>query len=354
MSRLNEILLARIANDGPISVADYMVECLLHPEYGYYSRRDPFGTAGDFTTAPEISQMFGELLGLWVAQCWIDRGQPASFTFAELGPGRGTLMADAWRATKGVPGFHAAANPVLVEASEHLRAVQQTTLAEIDVGWVTSIEELPEAPLFLLANEFFDALPIQQFIRHENGWAERLIGTGKDGLCFGQGSARHVPALEHRLGDTKSGDMVEICPAAHAVLQDVSDRINAHGGAALIVDYGDWHSLGDTLQALKSHETVDVLHQPGQADLTAHVDFEALALAAPDLSHSRLTPQGIFLQRLGIDQRAEVLARNLSGASLASHLAAHHRLTASDEMGTLFKALALYAPHSSPPPGFKS
>ena len=185
MTPLARLLAERIRETGPITVADYMAECLLHPVHGYYTTRDPFGAAGDFTTAPEISQMFGELLGLALAQAWLDRGSPAPFTLAELGPGRGTLMADILRATKGVLGFHAAAQVVLVEASPHLRKVQAVTLSGHAPRWCDRVEDLPEAPLFLIANEYLDALPIRQFQRGPDGWQERLVGLRDGALTFG-------------------------------------------------------------------------------------------------------------------------------------------------------------------------
>jgi NADH dehydrogenase [ubiquinone] 1 alpha subcomplex assembly factor 7 len=183
MTALADILLARIAATGPMRLAEYMAECLLHPLHGYYATRDPFGAAGDFTTSPEISQMFGELLGLCLAQTWLDQGAPAPFTLAELGPGRGTLMADVLRATKGVPGFHAGLQVVLVEASAHLQGVQRATLG--DVRWVDDVQGLPDQPLFLLANEFFDALPIRQFTRVDAGWAETVVGSVDGHLALG-------------------------------------------------------------------------------------------------------------------------------------------------------------------------
>ncbi|SDN62637.1 SAM-dependent methyltransferase, MidA family [Lutimaribacter pacificus] len=350
---LRDHLLARIASDGPMSLADFMAEALLHPTLGYYTTRDPLGAAGDFTTAPEISQMFGELLGLCLAQCWLDQGAPAQFTLAELGPGRGTLMADALRATQAVPGFHAAAQVHLVEASPALRARQTATLEGVAITHHDSVEALPEAPLFLLANEFFDALPIRQFQRTETGWAERLVGAQDDALTLGLGADAPQPALAHRLADTRPGDVVEYCPAAAPVLQEVGRRIAAHGGAALIVDYGDWRSLGNTFQALQGHRTVDPLADPGAADLTAHVDFEVLAQAAAPAAHSRLTPQGVFLERLGITQRAQALAGGMPPRALEAHVAAHRRLTHPDEMGSLFKVLGLYPPHAAPPPGLE-
>lgn len=352
MSGLRAHLLARIAEAGPMSVADYMAACLMHPEFGYYATRDPFGAGGDFVTAPEISQMFGELLGLCLAQVWLDQGRPAWFLLAELGPGRGTLMADVLRATRGVPGFQGAAEVHLVEGSAVLRAAQRRTIAG-DVIWHDRVESLPEGPLYLLANEFFDALPIRQFQRSGDGWRERVVGLSDDRLTLGLGGPVAPPALAERLSDTREGDIVETCGPGEAVAAEIGARIAAQGGAALIVDYGDWQSLGDTFQAVKGHVPVDPMAEPGAADLTAHVDFAALARAAAPARHTRLTPQGIFLERLGIAARAEVLARNLSGQALESHLAAYQRLTGAEEMGTLFKVLGLYPEGAAPPPGLE-
>ncbi|NVK15926.1 MAG: SAM-dependent methyltransferase [Rhodobacteraceae bacterium] len=350
---LRDHLTARIRADGPISVAEYMADCLLHPQFGYYTTRDPLGAKGDFTTAPEISQMFGELLGLSLAQAWLDQGSPAPFTLAELGPGRGTLMADLLRATRGVPGFHAAMQIHLVEASPALRGVQASTLEGYAPVWLDSVETLPDQPLFLAANEFFDALPVRQFLRAGEGWSEKRIGLQDGTLAFGLSPAAPQPALQHRLEDTSDGDLVELCEAAAPVIQAIAARIAAHGGAALIIDYGDWRALGDTLQALRAHEPADPLQAPGEADLTAHVDFEALALAAKTArcAFTRLTPQGVFLERLGITDRARALAAPLQGDGLETLIAAHRRLTHPDEMGNLFKVLGLYPSQAAPPPG---
>ena len=350
---LKSQLLERIAATGPISLADYMAEALLHPTMGYYTTRDPFGSAGDFTTAPEISQMFGELLGLAIAQAWRDQGAPASFTLAELGPGRGTLMADALRATRAVPGFHDAAQIHLVEASQTLRAAQIRALQGYKVTHHDLVETLPAAPLFLIANEFFDALPIRQFQRGKTGWSERLVGAQDGALTLGLGTEAHQPALAHRLDDTAPGDVVEHCPAATPVMAEIGVRIAAHGGAALILDYGDWRSLGDTLQAVRGHQPVDALETPGEADLTAHVDFEALARAAAPATHTRLTTQGVFLERLGITHRAQMLAKRLDGQALDAHIAAHRRLTHPDEMGSVFKVMGIYPAKAAPPPGME-
>jgi len=355
VTALAEILAQRIFATGPISVAEYMAECLLHPEHGYYSTRDPFGSTGDFTTAPEISQMFGELLGLSLAQSWLEQGSPDHFILAELGPGRGTLMADVLRASQSVAGFHAAAQIILIEASPVLQQIQREKLAGYNVSWHSNINELPAAPLFLLANEFFDALPIRQFIRADVGWCERRVGLQNGKLVFGIGPASPVATLDHRHKDCGTGDLVETCPAGCAISEEIGRRIGANGGVAIIVDYGNWQSLGDTLQALKNHAFDPPLAHPGQADLTAHVDFEALASAArPHAAVSKMIPQGELLQRLGITARTQALARNMSGDALENHTAAFKRLTDADEMGTLFKAIAIYAKTAPTPAGFSS
>lgn len=349
MTELEALIKRRIATTGPITLADYMAECLMHPEHGYYTKQDPLGATGDFTTAPEISQMFGELIGLAIAQAWLDRGAPAPFRLVELGPGRGTLMADILRATAKVPDFHEALDLHLIETSPTLRARQAQTV-DHPLQHHSQLDDVPDGPLFLVANEFFDALPVRQFQRDATGWRERMIGLAGDTLGFGLSDL--VPVLEDRLEDTKPGDIVETSPTALAIAQTVGRRIDAHGGFALIIDYGDWRALGDTLQAVRDHQPVDPLTTPGDADLTCHVDFEALTQAAAPAQTSRLTPQGVLLERLGITTRAQSLAQNLTGDALESHIAAHRRLTHPQEMGTLFKAIAL-TQHGSPlPPGF--
>jgi len=350
MSALKDSLIARIARLGPLSLADYMAEALLHPHHGYYTTRDPLGRAGDFITAPEISQMFGELIGLWLAQIWIDQGAPTRFVLAELGPGRGTLMADALRATRQVPGFHAAARLHLVETSPPLRDAQASALAAHTPVFHDSLADLPEGPLFLIANEFFDALPIRQFQKATGAdWSERMIGTDGAQLIWGLAPPAPLAALAHR-SDVTEGQIVETCAPAEGIAGEIGARIAAHGGAALIVDYGDWNSIGDTFQALKAHHAVDPLAEPGQADLTAHVAFEPIARAARPARASALTPQGVFLERLGITARAQILAQSLSGPALDAHIAAHRRLTHPDQMGHLFRVLALTPPDSPLPP----
>ncbi len=349
MTALAEILKARIARTGPITLADYMGDCLMHPQHGYYATRDPFGTTGDFITAPEISQMFGELIGLCLAQAWLDQGAPPAIALAELGPGRGTLMADVLRATRGVPGFHAAATVHLVETSPHLRTLQAKAVP--GAIWHDDLGTLPDLPLFLIANEFFDALPIRQFVRDGDGWRERMVGVEGDALTLGLSAAAPIALLEHRLVDTKDGDLVEICPALPAMVQDIGARISGQGGVALIIDYGDWTSLGDTLQALRAHQSSDPFAAPGEADLTAHVDFAEIARHAAPAKFTRVTPQGVLLERLGITDRAQALAKRLTGAALTAHIAAHRRLTHPDEMGTLFKVIGLFPETANAPPG---
>ena len=350
MTPLARLLVQRIHETGPMSVADYMAECLLHPVHGYYTTRDPFGVAGDFTTAPEISQMFGELVGLALAQAWLDRGAPAPFTLAELGPGRGTLMADILRATKGVPGFHASAQVVLVEASPVLRRKQQETISrghDLGLRWIEAAGDLPEQPLFLVANEFFDALPIHQYQFVKGGWHERQIGVRDGALAFGLAEGPtlpYTPVMHHR----EDGMVIEENRIGRFIMRQVHHRLHHHGGVALVIDYGDWRSRGDTLQALRAHAFDEPLAHPGEADLTAHVDFEPLA----EQQAHFYTTQGEFLTRLGIDGRAERLARNLTGDALESHRAAHRRLTHPEEMGSLFKVLAVTSAGSPPPPGF--
>lgn len=344
MTPLARLIAARIAAEGPMSLDDYMRLCLMHPDHGYYATRDPFGVRGDFTTAPEISQMFGELVGLALAQAWLDQGSPAPFTLAELGPGRGTLMADLLRATRRVPGFHDAARVALVETSPHLRGVQRDRLGE--VAHLSSAAELPQAPLFLIANEFFDALPIRQMQRTPEGWAERMVTLDADGALT---LALAAPVPLPRVAPV--GDIWEICAEGVAVMAAVADRIAGHGGAAIVVDYGTWDGRGDSLQALRRHAPDGILSHPGEADLTAHVDFAPLAGAAIQAGAAASAPerQGDWLHALGIGARADRLA----AAGDAGAKVALDRLTGPAGMGHLFKAMAVWPRHHPPPAGFR-
>ena len=354
MTELEKRLIQRIRSTGPMTVADYMHDCLLHPEFGYYSRHDPLGVSGDFTTAPEISQMFGELLGLALVQAWLDREAPQPVCLAELGPGRGTLMADILRASRTVPEFTEALSVHLVEASPVLREAQRQAI-DLPLHHHDTIESLPRIPLFLVANEFFDALPVRQFQRDGAAWRERMVGVDNDGtLTLGLSDPVSPESLAYRLGDTRDGDIVEIRPAASVFAGEIGARIAKFGGLALVIDYGGQRSLGDTLQAVQAHRSVPPLTDPGMADLTAHVDFEAIARVARPAAHTQVIPQGEFLEHLGIVERAERLAARLQGSALDSHVAALRRLTHEDEMGTLFRAMALYQEGTALPPGFKA
>ncbi|MDO5529933.1 MAG: SAM-dependent methyltransferase [Paracoccus sp. (in: a-proteobacteria)] len=340
MSRLKDLIAAQIRASGPIGIAEYMELCLLHPEHGYYTTREVFGGAGDFVTAPEISQMFGELLGLVLAQAWLDQGRPQGAVIAELGPGRGTLMSDARRA---MAAAGAAALPLyLIEASPRLREVQKA--AHPDARHIDHAADLPDAPVFLIANEFFDALPIRQFQRVPDGWAERLIGLEGGALRFGLG-----PVMAGG-PDAPEGTIREYCPAAASIIAQIVGRIAARGGAAIIVDYGGWDGQGDTFQAMRAHGYADPLQDPGRADLTAHVDFAALARAAREAgAETGYTTQGNLLRALGIEARAQRLAAKDAGA-----LGALSRLTGGAQMGDLFKVLGLWPKGAPALPGFEN
>jgi SAM-dependent MidA family methyltransferase len=348
---LGALIVAQIAAEGPLHLDAYMALCLGHSEHGYYRRRDPLGPGGDFVTAPEVSQMFGELLGAWAAQVWRDQGAPDPFVLAELGPGRGTLMADALRAAGALPGFRAAARLWLVETSRSLRARQAQALLAAAPRWADDPADLPEGPLVVFANEFFDALPVRQVQRADTLWRERLVGLDAGRLAFAWGRPRPDAGLDARFPLLLDGAVAELNPAAEAIAAGLGARIARQGGAALVIDYGAWDGRGDTLQALRHHAPADPLAAPGETDLTAHVRFRDLAEAArPARAHGPV-PQGVFLERLGITARARVLA-GAGGAAAEAVAAAHRRLTHPDEMGNLFQVLALTPETAPTPPGF--
>ena len=352
MTSLKERIAERIRCDGPISLAEYMEICLMDPNSGYYNGKTPIGASGAFTTAPEISQMFGELIGLFLANAWLEQGSPPEIAIVELGPGRGTLMSDLLRAAAAVPGFRQAAEIVLVERSAPLKRQQCEILGQYRPRWMESVEDLPLKPLFVVANEFFDALPIRQFERRGNLWSERLVDEESGSLVFARSKPGTVGFLSRRLSDTRSGDVVEHRPNASGIARRIAEGISQFGGTALVLDYGEWSSVGDTFQAVASHEPTDPLAEPGRADLTAHVDFGELARSFRGVSATPLTAQGVFLERLGIAERAGRLAKSLSGEDLESHIAAHRRLAHPDEMGNLFKAIAFYPAGMKLPAGF--
>ncbi|MBB5222657.1 SAM-dependent MidA family methyltransferase [Amaricoccus macauensis] len=341
-------LRARIAAEGSIRLDVWMGACLS----AYYGSRDPLGAGGDFTTAPEISQMFGEMVGGWLAHAWIAAGRPNPVVLAELGPGRGTLMADILRLATRVPGFAEAASVWLVETSPALRARQAETLAAHRPFWAAHIDELPDAPLLLVANEFLDALPIRQFQRADVLWRERYVGLEGDRLAFVWGPGRADADLDARFPHALDGAIVEVSPVGEAIAARIGARIAAAGGAALLIDYGAWDGVGDTLQALRGHAPSDPLADPGNADLTAHVNFRAIAAAARPAVAFGDVGQGAFLESLGITERARALAGGHSPGDVEAIAAAHRRLTHPEEMGQLFRVVCLVPETDSTPPGF--
>ena len=315
----------------------------------YYAGRDPFGARGDFTTAPEMSQAFGECLGLWAAVVWQQMGAPGTVHLVECGPGRGTLMADALRAIgSAMPAFRTALSVHLVETSPALRAAQERALGPGVAAWHDSLDGVPPGPVILLGNEFLDALPIRQFVRRGSGWAERYVA----GSTFVEQPGGH-PALP---AEAPEGSVQEWGEASEGFVAALAARLAAEGGAALFLDYGPAESgLGDSLQALSRHGAADPLGPPGSADITAHVDFAALARVARAVgaaAHGPV-PQGLFLQSLGLVSRAAMLAR-AAPRTAGMQLSAAQRLVAPEGMGRLFKALALCHPGLPTPPGFEA
>lgn len=359
MNALERKLRRRIALSGPLTVEQFMAAALSDPEHGYYMRRDPFGAAGDFITAPEISQMFGEIVGLWCAVTWRQMGRPSPTLLVELGPGRGTLMKDALRALAGVPDVAACLRVHLVETSPTLRRIQERTLKGHVASWHDSVADLPPGPLVLLANEFFDALPIRQLVRTEAGWRERVVkaGPGEGPLRFAAGPSAAEALLAPAVAAAPPGSIAELCPAALALGSWIGERLCIQGGAALVIDYGHAASAaGETLQAVKSHKPHPVLADPGEVDLTAHVDFERLARAARGAGARCYgpVPQGEFLKSLGIEARARALSAKAAPPERAALESALARLTDAKAMGSLFKALAIAAPGLPPLAGFEA
>ncbi|WP_035900231.1 class I SAM-dependent methyltransferase [Labrenzia sp. DG1229] len=357
MTVVKEKIKARIMAEGPMSVAQYMATCLGDPDGGYYATRDPFGRDGDFITAPEVSQMFGELVGAACASAYQALGEPEQINLVEFGPGRGTLMADLLRVAALRPAFLKSASLHLIETSPHLRKKQQETLAKtpLQPAFLDTFLDVPDGPLIVVANEFFDALPIHQFIKTEHGWHERVIGLNDAGeLTFGAGTARMPRSeLPAGLAECPLGTIIETQPAANAIAQELGVRLARYGGAVLIVDYGYLKTApGDTLQALYKHVYDDVLAHPGDADLTAHVNFEALATSAIKGGakvHPPMT-QGDFLLRSGLLERAGTLGAGKTHLEQESIRNEVERLAAPDQMGSLFKVLALTGENCPFPP----
>jgi NADH dehydrogenase [ubiquinone] 1 alpha subcomplex assembly factor 7 len=362
MTPLEILIREMITENGPLSLETYMALALTHPVHGYYRSNMPLGESGDFVTAPEISQMFGELIGLWCVAVWHLMGKPQPLLFIELGPGRGTLMADALRAARIAPDFLSAIDIRLVESNDKLQQCQRVALKDFDdpVSWHANTDELPDGVAIIVANEFFDCLPIRQFVRCTTGWHERLVGLNGDGrLCFGL-APDPEPGL---LARGELGQVFEVGLAAARLMTRLAGRVSLQGGALLAIDYGyDSAAHAATLQALQSHRFADPLNDPGEADITAHVDFCSLARAARTAGatvHGPL-PQGEWLTRLGLYERATKLRdqassrQNAAIDSALQRLAGERQNLAGGDMARLFKVLAVTEPGLPVPPGFET
>jgi NADH dehydrogenase [ubiquinone] 1 alpha subcomplex assembly factor 7 len=351
-----DLLKRRIAASGPVTVAEFMRVALAEQGAGYYATRDPLGAKGDFVTAPEISQMFGELIGLWCVDAWEKAGAPDPFLLVELGPGRGTLMADALRAARVQPQFLSAMRLHLVEISRPLRATQEARLSAFHPLWHDDLTTLPDGPALIVGNEFLDALPIHQFQMTEQGWRERGIDLSNDALTWTllpPGPQRGLLQAAHKRA--KPGEIAEVCPAALSLAGIVGERMVEEGIAALFVDYGPVASaVGESLQAVKAHRFCDPLAEVGAADLTAHVDFAAIANAAREAGarvHGAIA-QAAFLETLGIRTRAAMLSAKAAEGDRAAIAEAMARLIDPRQMGSLFKAIAIAHPDLQELAGF--
>lgn len=357
MNRLGEKIAGLIRAAGPISVADYMAICLFDPDHGYYTTREPFGAKGDFVTAPEVSQMFGELVAIWLVQAWQGGGRPLPVTIAEIGPGRGTLMKDMVRSVRRVsPDLASGADFALVEASPRLTAIQQETLRNSgpSFAWHAATDTLPDQPLLIVGNELFDALPFRQFVRQGGKWLERAVGLDEAGIFrFGIGAASLAPdAVPPEARNAPDGSIFEIAPAREALMSAIVQRIAKRGGASIFFDYGHLApGLGDTFQAVRKHRSEGVFDNPGEADLTSHVDFSALAsVARPHGLESHMATQAEFLVGMGLLERAGRLGQAGDAAMREKINADVERLAGPDQMGELFKVLAVLPAGVAAPP----
>ncbi len=355
MTALEDIIKDQIRASGHMDIGSYMELCLGHPEHGYYMKQDPFGEAGDFTTAPEISQMFGELIGAWLADTWMQMGSPAKFILLECGAGRGTLMADALRATKGVKGFHEAMHLHLLEMSPVLKAAQEELLSSYDATWHMTLESIRvDSPVLVVGNEFLDALPVRQLVLREAGWHEKAVKLDiNDTLCIGEAKADKgvkelIPPL---LIPPKVGGHLEVSLQQRCILTEIMNIVLKQSGSCLFIDYGFIHSVsGDTLQAVRKHSYCGVLDSPGDVDITSHVNFSEISRLAMQEKMTVHGPvsQGDFLNRLGIGARARKLTQNATDAQRCDIEVAIKRLTGQDskakdrggDMGALFKVIA--------------
>ncbi|MCD6035867.1 MAG: class SAM-dependent methyltransferase [Rickettsiales bacterium] len=366
MTPLAKHLVTLIREQGPMNIAQFMAEALGHPQYGYYMAREPFGAEGDFTTAPEISQMFGELIGIWCAHHWQAIGAPRNTIVVELGPGRGTLMKDFLRGTKSVYGFHDAITIHLVESSPRLREIQAQTLKEsygVEVCWHEHVATLPSQTMLLVANEFFDALPVHQYVKTPQGWREKHISITRDGAALqfmlSPNSSPFTLALDEQYTQAPDGAVFEYSPLSTTIMGEMASRIAKEGGMGLIIDYGytrtrrtpEWN---ETLQAVQKHQFHPILQDIGNADITAHVDFSALVQEAERQGVHCYGPvgQGHLFNHLGIEMRAKALLNHATPKQQEAIVSAVERLVTEQHMGILFKALAITHPLMDRPAGF--
>jgi NADH dehydrogenase [ubiquinone] 1 alpha subcomplex assembly factor 7 len=355
MSALLEIIKARILTEGPMDLGEYMTLCLSHIEHGYYMTRDPLGVGGDFTTAPEISQLFGEMIGVWLADVWAQMGKPSEFVLLECGPGRGTLMADILRSTKKVSGFHEAAQVHLMEISSVLMESQSKTLTGYDTRWISDLTQLDSpSPVLVVANEFLDALPVRQLERKGAEVFERMVSLLPDqslGITL-------KPIDDHLAPNIKGGSgdgIIEISPVLNQFMRAITNLLKKQKGAALFIDYGHAKTgMGDTIQAVRSHRFENIFDTPGHADLTAHIDFENVKNIAKTegcTTHGAVS-QGGFLRALGIEVRAQMLKFGVSDEQAEQIESGLNRLIDTEQMGILFKVIALCDDPKITPAGF--
>ncbi len=352
--KLRYFLQGQIKASGPMTISAFMSQVLGHPEHGYYMRQDPFGKDGDFTTAPEISQMFGELVGAWISDVWLQMGKPAPFVLLECGPGRGTLMADALRATNKVEGFYEALEVHFLETSPTLKKAQGKAVQTHKPQWHDALDTVPDdKPLIVIANEFLDALPVRQLVKTRDYWAERVIGLS--GEAFSYGLTPFVGPVPKKMKAANEGSVYEFSPAQISFTERLCRRLKEQTGAALIIDYGETRTMpGDSLRAIYKHEYISPLEHVGEADLSANVDFEAITDVTQkhDVSVFGPVEQGHFLKQLGIEQRAAKLVQNADAQQQEDIEKALQRLTESDQMGSMFKVIGLTHGPAIAPAGF--
>ena len=365
LTPLEDRLIELIRDHGPIQVGEFMTDALIHPQHGYYSTQTALGSGGDFTTSPEISQIFGELVGSWLVHAWEESGAPSSFNLVELGPGRGTLMSDILRVAKVRPNFLSGVHVYMIEASGRMRYAQKRLLADrgVRITWADRLEDVPPGPMLLIANEYFDCLPIRQFVRSsedsQRPWRERLVGVTDEAeprlqFVLSEQAYADMPGVP---SGAQTNSIFETCAPAGETIAEISRRYQEHKGRALIIDYGHGRAgFGDTLQAMKAHQYVPVLEQPGLADVTAHVDFAALARRArmTDVRADGPIRQADFLKRLGLNVRLDAIEKSISDEGKKEAIrSGARRLVDPKGMGDLFKVLALSPQGSRVPPGFE-